>query len=119
MQAGKWLKHTEMELFESMSQPDLFPQPEPSGNRQAPLAERMRPLEFDEFVGQEDVLAEGQPLRVAIEHDQVPSLILWGPPGTGKTTLASLIAKKTQATFVPFSAVLSGVPELREIAENG
>lgn len=107
-----------MELFESESQEDLFPKNEPSDNRQAPLADRMRPIEFDEFVGQEDVLAEDQPLRMAIEHDRVPSLILWGPPGTGKTTLASLIAKKTQATFVPFSAVLSGVPELRGLLKT-
>jgi len=107
-----------MELFESQSQEDLFPVQEPSDKRQVPLAERMRPLEFDEFVGQEDVLAENQPLRMAIEHDRVPSLILWGPPGTGKTTLASLIAKKTQATFVPFSAVLSGVPELRGLLKT-
>ena len=107
-----------MELFESQSQEDLFPVQEPSDNRQSPLADRMRPMEFDEFVGQEDVLAEHQPLRVAIEHDRVPSLILWGPPGTGKTTLARLIAKKTQATFVPFSAVLSGVPELRGLLKT-
>ena len=107
-----------MELFESDSQEDLFPVQEPSDKRQAPLADRMRPQEFDEFVGQEDVLAEDQPLRVAIEHDRVPSLILWGPPGTGKTTLASLIAKKTQAKFVPFSAVLSGVPELRGLLKT-
>jgi len=107
-----------MELFESQSQEDLFPSQEPSDHRQAPLAERMRPQEFSDFVGQEDVLAEDQPLRVAIEQDRVPSLILWGPPGTGKTTLASLIAKKTQATFVPFSAVLSGVPELRGLLKT-
>ncbi len=102
-----------MELFESESQADLFPSQEPQENRHVPLADRMRPQEFDDFVGQADVLAEDQPLRIAIEQDRVPSLILWGPPGTGKTTLANLIAKKTQATFVPFSAVLSGVPELR------
>ncbi|MDH5563273.1 MAG: replication-associated recombination protein A, partial [Nitrospirota bacterium] len=77
-----------MESFESQSQEDLFPVQESSDNRQVPLAERMRPQEFDEFVGQEDVLAEDQPLRMAIEQDRVPSLILWGPPGTGKTTLA-------------------------------
>jgi putative ATPase len=107
-----------MELFESQSQEDLFPSQENPDSRQAPLAERMRPQEFDEFVGQEEVLAEDQPLRVGIEHDRVPSLILWGPPGTGKTTLANLIAKKTQATFVPFSAVLSGVPELRGLLKT-
>ena len=107
-----------MEFSSSQSQADLFPSQEPHDNRQAPLADRMRPQEFDEFVGQEEVLAEDQPLRVAIEHDRVPSLILWGPPGTGKTTLASLIAKKTQATFVPFSAVLSGVPELRGLLKT-
>ncbi|WP_342349586.1 replication-associated recombination protein A [uncultured Nitrospira sp.] len=107
-----------MELFESQSQEDLFPIQDPSDNRHAPLAERMRPKDFEEFVGQEDVLAEDQPLRMAIEHDRVPSLILWGPPGTGKTTLANLIAQKTQATFVPFSAVLSGVPELRGLLKT-
>ncbi len=107
-----------MELFESQSQEHLFPVQDPSDNCHAPLAERMRPKDFEEFVGQEDVLSEDQPLRVAIEHDRVPSLILWGPPGTGKTTLASLIAQKTQATFVPFSAVLSGVPELRGLLKT-
>ncbi len=107
-----------MELFDSESQADLFPSQEPEDHRQAPLAERMRPQDFSDFVGQADVLAEDQPLRTAIEHDRVPSLILWGPPGTGKTTLANLIAKKTQATFVPFSAVLSGVPELRGLLKT-
>ena len=107
-----------MELSGSPSQADLFPSQESPGNPQAPLADRMRPQDFDEFVGQEDVLAEGQPLRIAIEQDRVPSLILWGPPGAGKTTLANLIAKKTQATFVPFSAVLSGVPELRGLLKT-
>ncbi len=107
-----------MELFEPESQADLFPGQEPEDNRQAPLAERMRPQEFADFVGQAEVLDEDQPLRIAIEQDRVPSLILWGPPGTGKTTLANLIAKKTQATFVPFSAVLSGVPELRGLLKT-
>ena len=99
---------------ENQGQSDLFSTDDPaapSGN--SPLADRMRPQDFPDFVGQEEVLGDGQPLRLAIEQDRVPSLILWGPPGSGKTTLAHLIAKKTKAAFVPFSAVLGGVPELR------
>ena len=95
------------------SQSDLFSKGNTTPPGDSPLADRMRPQDFSDFVGQEEGLADGQPLRVAIEHDRVPSLILWGPPGSGKTTLAHLIAKKTQAAFVPFSAVLGGVPELR------
>jgi putative ATPase len=83
--------------------------------RGTPLAERMRPRTLDEIVGQEAILAPGAPLRLAIENDVLQSLILWGPPGTGKTTLARLIADLTQATFVPFSAVLSGIKEIREV----
>ncbi len=102
-----------MELFESHGQSDLFPNQESQVSRRAPLADRMRPREFADFLGQEGILGEGQPLRRAIEGDRLPSLILWGPPGTGKTTLAGLIARKTRAAFVPFSAVLNGIPELR------
>src|ERR1700676_4333021 len=80
-----------------------------------PLAERMRPANFDDFVGQEDILAPGKPLREAIERDLLQSIILWGPPGTGKTTLARLIAKVTRARFVSFSAVLAGIKEIREV----
>ncbi len=80
----------------------------------APLAARMRPRTLDEVVGQEEVLGPGTPLRRAIEADELTSLILWGPPGCGKTTLAGIIAQHTQAHFEPFSAVTSGVPELRK-----
>jgi putative ATPase len=80
-----------------------------------PLAERMRPATFDEFVGQEDVLAPGKPLREAIERDRLQSIILWGPPGTGKTTLARLIAKATKARFVSFSAVMAGIKEIKDV----
>jgi len=80
-----------------------------------PLAERMRPANFDEFVGQQSILAPGKPLREAIERDLLQSIILWGPPGTGKTTLARLIAKVTRARFVSFSAVLAGIKEIKEV----
>ena len=75
----------------------------------------MRPRSFDEFVGQDDLLARGKPLREAIDRDLLQSLILWGPPGTGKTTLARIIAETTRARFVSFSAVLSGIKEIREV----
>ncbi len=81
----------------------------------APLAERMRPRSFDEFVGQEELLAPGKPLREAIERDLLQSIILWGPPGIGKTTLARIIAETTKARFVSFSAVLAGIKEIREV----
>ena len=100
-----------MDLFED--EPD-----EPRGTAidpAAPLAERMRPRTLDEFVGQETVLGPGRPLREAIEHDRLRSIILWGPPGTGKTTLARVIANVTRAHFIAFSAVLSGIKEIREV----
>ena len=80
-----------------------------------PLAERMRPRTLDEVVGQDEILAPGKPLREAIERDLLQSIILWGPPGTGKTTLARVIAEITQAQFVPFSAVLAGIKEIKEV----
>jgi putative ATPase len=81
----------------------------------APLAERMRPRTLDEFVGQETLIGPGRPLRRAIEEDRLQSIILWGPPGTGKTTLARLIARVTRAHFISFSAVLSGIKEIRTV----
>ena len=87
-----------------------------------PLADRMRPTGFDELVGQDTLLGRGRPLRHAIERDTLQSIILWGPPGTGKTTLARLIAAVTKSRFVAFSAVLSGIKEIRAVmaaAEDG
>ncbi len=80
-----------------------------------PLAARMRPRSLDEFVGQEHLLAQGKPLRSAIERGSVGSMIFWGPPGTGKTTLGRIIAQYTDSEFVPFSAVTEGVPRVREV----
>ena len=80
-----------------------------------PLAERMRPRTLDEVVGQDEILAPGKPLREAIERDVLQSIILWGPPGTGKTTLARIIAEMTKAEFVPFSAVLAGIKEIKDV----
>ena len=93
----------------------LFPDAAPRTNEPSPLAERMRPRTFDEFVGQEELLAPGKPLRDAIERDLLQSIILWGPPGTGKTTLARIIADTTKAKFVSFSAVLAGIKEIRDV----
>jgi len=94
----------------------LFDDPvEPVDPRTIPLAERMRPRTLDEVVGQDEVIAPGRPLREMIERDLLQSIILWGPPGTGKTTLARLIADLTHAEFLSFSAVLSGIKEVKEV----
>ena len=82
---------------------------------QAPLADRMRPRTLAEFVGQEHLLGPGKPLSLAIAHDDPTSMIFWGPPGTGKTTLAKIIAALTQATFIEFSAVMSGIKEIKAV----
>ena len=98
---------------------DLFDNLSQEGQKSsAPLAERMRPRELKEFVGQDHLLGDGAPLRKMIESDQVPSMILWGPPGSGKTTLGHVIAHSTRRKFHFFSAVLSGVKEVREIVEK-
>src|SRR5207302_6043945 len=81
----------------------------------APLADRMRPRTLDEIVGQEHLLGPGRVLRTALERGELHSMILWGPPGSGKTTLASLMAHVMGARFVAFSAVLSGVKEIRQV----
>src|SRR4051812_1177237 len=88
------------------------------GPAAGPLAYRMRPRTLDDFVGQEKVLGPGKPLRQWIKNDRVPSLILWGPPGCGKTTLAKIIANQTQSSFESQSAVLSGVKDIKEVVER-
>ena len=83
--------------------------------KQAPLAERMRPRTLAEYTGQEHLLGEGMPLRLAIEKDDAASMVFWGPPGVGKTTLAKIIARVTEASFIEFSAVLSGIKEIKQV----
>jgi putative ATPase len=96
----------------------LFAKLEPEDERTAasqPLAERMRPRTLDEFTGQEALLGPGKPLRTQIERDDIGSMILWGPPGCGKTTLARLIARMTHSEFIAFSAVLTGIKEIKDV----
>jgi len=91
----------------------LEPEEEPQAGR--PLADRMRPQTLDEFIGQEELLGPGRPLRTQIERDELSSMLLWGPPGCGKTTLARIIARMTRSEFIPFSAVLAGIKEIKEV----
>jgi putative ATPase len=92
-----------------------LPEPTAAASLGAPLAERMRPRSLDEYVGQHHLLAPGKPLRVQIERDDTSSMIFWGPPGVGKTTLAKIVAETTRATFIQFSAVLSGIKEIKQV----
>jgi putative ATPase len=101
----------EFGLFDSPSTPESTAR----RSRNAPLAERMRPRNLDEYVGQEHLIGPGKPLRVQIDHDDPASMIFWGPPGVGKTSLAKIIAETTQATFLEFSAVLSGIKEIKQV----
>ena len=96
-----------MSLFQAL------PEQQKKGAR--PLADRMRPRTLEEFVGQEHILAPGKPLRMQIERDDPGSIIFWGPPGVGKTTLAQIIAHMTKAEFIEFSAVLSGIKEIKQV----
>ena len=98
-----------------MSLFNQVPEPTKAAAAGAPLAERMRPRTLDEYVGQQHLLAPGKPLRVQIESDDTASMIFWGPPGVGKTTLAQIIAETTRATFIRFSAVLSGIKEIKQV----
>src|ERR1700723_1626438 len=90
-------------------------QPEDESPAGRPLADRMRPQSLDEFIGEEELLGSGKPLRTQIERDELGSMLLWGPPGCGKTTLARIIARRTKSEFIPFSAVLSGIKEIKDV----
>src|SRR5690349_14997016 len=91
------------------------PEPPARADAKRPLAERMRPERLEDYIGQDHILGPGKPLRRQIERDELSSIILWGPPGTGKTTLARLIARVTKCEFIPFSAVLSGIKEIKAV----
>ena len=99
-----------MSLFDASPFGDLTREP-----AKRPLADRMRPETLNDFAGQEHILGPGKPLRTQIERDQLTSIILWGPPGVGKTTLARIIARMTKSEFMPFSAVLAGIKEIKAV----
>src|ERR1700685_2124533 len=90
-------------------------EPEEAPQAGRPLADRMRPQTLDEFIGQEELLGAGKPLRTQIERDELGSMLLWGPPGCGKTTLARIIARRTKSEFIPFSAVLAGIKAIKDV----
>jgi putative ATPase len=102
-----------LSLFDASPFGDLAARPGSDGKR--PLADRMRPETLDDFAGQEHILGPGKPLRSQIERDQLTSIILWGPPGVGKTTLARIVARMTKSEFLPFSAVLAGIKEIKAV----
>jgi putative ATPase len=104
-----------MSLFDALPGDPVYVKEPASDLRQRPLAERMRPRTLDEFVGQEHLLGPGKALRLQLETDDTTSMILWGPPGVGKTTLAKIIAHTTKATFIEFSAVVSGIKEIKQV----
>src|SRR5437016_11116223 len=98
-----------MNLFQSIPSDDR------STDRSRPLADRMRPRTLEEFMGQEHLVGPGKPLRTQIDRDDTGSIIFWGPPGVGKTTLAKVVARLTRAEFVQFSAVLTGIKEIKQV----
>jgi putative ATPase len=89
--------------------------PDTKDDVRRPLADRMRPERMEDYIGQDHILGPGKPLRRQIERDELTSIILWGPPGVGKTTLARLIARVTKCEYIPFSAVLSGIKEIKAV----
>lgn len=101
-----------------MEQMSLFEIQENHSEKSMPLANRLRPTSLEDFVGQEHLLGEGKMLRQLIERDQISSMIFWGPPGVGKTTLASIIAGRTKSGFINFSAVTSGIKEIKEVMQQ-
>jgi len=105
-----------MSLFESFpSQPPHSSKTSPHAIAKAPLAERMRPRSLEELSGQQHLVGPGKPLRIQIDRDDTGSMIFWGPPGVGKTTLAKIIAETTKANFIECSAVTSGIKEIKEV----
>lgn len=98
-----------------MEQLSLFTQ---EVNISAPLANRLRPQSLDDYIGQEHLVGKGKVLQNLLEKDMLCSMIFWGPPGVGKTTLARIIARKTQASFIDFSAVTSGIKEIKDVMKQ-
>src|SRR5215472_14317677 len=110
------IQHSTFPMTGSLFPEDPFPPPKRSDDE--PLPERLRPKSLEEVVGLEDLLAQGRFLRNAIESDRIPSMIFWGPPGSGKTTLARIIARTTRARFVPFSATSSSIKDIKTLMEE-